>query len=247
MNLRANTGSVKTEIAVTGSAADNLANHLKKAILEGQVAVGDSLPPERELMSQFGVSRSTVREALRMLDARGLIEVRRGRTGGSYISNPPPELVVQSLDMFIKGHELRLMDLVLAREAIECAAAAQAAVCRTDEQLETLRQCCVACEETLPDVRAFVEANLAWHVALVQSSTNPLFITFMASIASAMHAATDSAEFDLKIRKTVVGVHWQIYLAIRDRDPEAARRRMLRHLSAYGEKVKSIDFDRKDA
>lgn len=225
------------------SAASTLAAELRQSILGGDIAVGNSLPSERELMSRFEVSRSTVREALRILSGHGLIEVRRGRMGGSYVCNPPTELVVQSLDMFIKGHDIRLVDLVLAREAIECAAAAQAAVSRTEEQLEELRQHCVACEEALHDVAAFVQANLDWHLAMVRTSNNPLFMAFMTSITPAIHTATDRTEFDLRIRKAVVGVHWQIFLAIHDRDPEAARRRMQRHLLAYGDKLKSIDFE----
>lgn len=233
----------RVNTAATGSAADKLADHLRQAILEGKFEIGDSLPSERELMSRFGVSRSTVREALRMLDAQGLIEVRRGRTGGSYISDPPPELVVQSLDLFIRGQSIRLADLLYAREAIECAAASQAAACRSEEGLERLRLASEACAETIGDAPAFVQANVDWHIALVEASGNPLFIAFMKSIAPAVHTATDFDEFDLRIRKIVVGVHWQIFLAIRDGDAEAAGRRMMRHLSAYGDVMKKIEAD----
>jgi GntR family transcriptional repressor for pyruvate dehydrogenase complex len=222
-----------------GSAADMIARYLRKAIVTGTFNVGDPLPKERELMENFSVSRSTIREALRMLDAQGLVEVRRGRHGGSYVSNPPSHFLIQSLDLFIKGQEASLLDLVLAREAIECAAAAQAAVLRTPEQLEELRLRSVACSEALNDVPAFVKANLDWHQALVEASNNPLFIAFMSSIWSAIRTATDREEFDLRIRKMVVGIHWHIYLAIEQRDPDAARRRMIRHLSAYGDVLKS--------
>jgi GntR family transcriptional regulator, transcriptional repressor for pyruvate dehydrogenase complex len=241
MNEQIKSAHAATEHSVAGSGANNLAAHLKQSILDGQHSVGESLPSERELMAQFGVSRSTVREALRMLGAQGLVEVKRGRTGGSYVSNPPPELVVQSLTSYIKGHDIRMSDLVVAREAIECAAAAQAAIRRTEEQLDTLRQCCEACEEALPNGPAFVQANVDWHLAIVEASNNRLFVTFMRSISSAIHAATDLREFDLSIRKVVVDVHWQIFKAIQRGDPEAARRRMLRHLSAYGEALTSFD------
>lgn len=174
-----------------------------------------------------------------MLEGQGLLEVRRGRNGGSYVSNPSSHFFVQSLDLFIKGQEASLIDLLLAREAIECAAAGQAAVMHTPEQLENLRQRSVDCSEALNDVTAFVQANLEWHQALVEASNNPLFIAFMASIWPAIRTATEREEFDLRIRKIVVGIHWHIFLAVEKRDPEAARRRMTRHLSAYGDVLKS--------
>jgi len=181
------TNAVREGLTVpSGSIADNVAAILKQSIVDGELAVGRSLPSERELMIRYQVSRASVREALRVLGAQGLIEVRRGRKGGSFISNPPPELVVQSLSMFIKGQDIRFLDLVFAREAIEPAAAAQAALCRTEDQVDHLRQYCVACEETRHNVPAFVEANLGWHLAVAAASNNPLFVTFLSSISSAM-------------------------------------------------------------
>jgi GntR family transcriptional regulator, transcriptional repressor for pyruvate dehydrogenase complex len=224
--------------SVTGT----LARTLRDAIASGEFALGSSLPSERELMIRYGVSRATVREALRILSAEELIEVKRGRSGGSFISSPTSHSVVRSLNQFIKGQDIRFIDLVFVREAIEPAAAAQAAMTRTDAALEALRLMCVACEESLGDIERFVEANVKWHHALAQASGNALFIAFLTSISHAMHAATDMEEFDLRIRKAVVGVHWQIYEAIRVGDAEAARRRTLRHLAAYSEKLSSIDL-----
>jgi GntR family transcriptional regulator, transcriptional repressor for pyruvate dehydrogenase complex len=226
----------------SGSAADRLAAHLQDAIVRGDFAVGSSLPSERELMSRFKVSRTTVREALRGLGAQGLVEVRRGRSGGSYVSNQMSKSLARSLDLFIKGQDIRFIDLVFARLAIEPAAAAQAALSRTDEQIEELRLCCVECESRFDDIDAFVEANLRWHKAVARASNNPLFAMFLASISSALHAATDLEVFDVKARKAVVGVHWQIYEAIRQGDPDAARRRMERHLAAYGQTLSSTDL-----
>ena len=224
------------------SVANTLARKLNEAIASGEFTVGSSLPSERELMIKHQVSRATVREALRVLSAQDLIQVKRGRSGGSFISNPSSGSVVRSLNQFIKGQDIRFIDLVFAREAIEPAAAAQAAISRTDEKLEALRLMCVACEQNFDDADRFVEANLKWHLAMAEASGNPLFVTFLTSIYTALHAATDLEEFDLRIRKAVVGVHWQIYEAIRVGDPDAARRRMIRHLTAYSQQLSAIDL-----
>lgn len=220
--------------------ASMLARRLQDAISAGEFAVGMSLPSERDLMQRYQVSRATVREALRNLRAQNMIEVRRGRSGGSFISEPSSTSLVQTLDRFIAGQDFRYVDLVAAREAIEPAAAAQAAQGRTDEALAYLRDCCLECENTVYDQERFVEANLKWHLALATASGNPLFIAFLTSLSTAMHTATAFEEFDLRVRKAVVGVHWQIFDAIRLGDVEAARRRTARHLNAYEEKLEAI-------
>jgi GntR family transcriptional repressor for pyruvate dehydrogenase complex len=219
-----------------------LAEKLQGGIDSGDYAIGSSLPSERELMLRHRVSRTTVREALRMLGAQGLLEVRRGRSGGSFVSMPTANSVQRSLELFIKGQSIRFIDLVFARHAIEPAAAAQAAFSRSEEQLQEIERICADCERVVGDIAAFVTANLAWHRAVVRASNNPLFITFLASISDAMQAATDLDVFDLKARKAVVAVHWQIFDAIRLRNQAAARRRMERHLCAYSETLSSADL-----
>lgn len=224
------------------SVADGLATKLQLAIVKGQFEVGSSLPSERELITEHQVSRTTVREALRMLSARGLIEVKRGRKGGSFITRPSQATIVQSLNLFIRGQDIRYVDLLFVREAIEPVAAAQAAVSRTDEQLEMLRHLCQECERTFSNVSAFVQTNVRWHLTVAEASNNPLFIAFLSALSSALHASTDLEEFDVRTRKTVVGVHWQIFEAIRAKDAIAAQRRMLRHLKAYGERLTTIEL-----
>jgi len=238
--------SVSREAHMESSTVANiLSRKLHESISRGDFAVGSSLPSERDLMAQYRVSRATVREALRALRAHDMIEVKRGRSGGSFISSPGSHTVIRSLNQFIGGQNFRFIDLVAAREAIEPAAAAQAALSRTEEKLDALRICSEECERNLDDIDRFVEANLKWHLALAEASDNPLFIAFLTSLASAMHAATAFEEFDIRTRMVVVGVHWQIYNAIRDKDPEAARRRTLRHLTAYGEVLKSLSEEAK--
>lgn len=226
-----------------GTVSHILARRLHDAISRKEFAVGSSLPSERELMAEYRVSRATVREALRVLRAQDLIQVKRGRGGGSFISSPSSDSVVRSLNRFIRGQDFRFIDLVAARQAIEPAAASQAALCRTEDQLEALKRECQECERSLQDTDRFVEANLKWHLVLAEASNNPLFIAFLTSISTAMHEATAFEEFDIRTRMAVVGVHWQIYNAIRLRDPDAARRRTARHLSAYSEQLATIIKD----
>lgn len=235
-------GSLHREARLSASTVSNtLADRLRSLILSGDLPVGSTLGSERQLMADYDCSRSGVREALRALRGQGLLEVRRGRSGGWFISNPSADPIVDSLDRLIGGQAFRWVDLVNAREAIEAAAAVQAAQQRDIEKIERLREVNEECEQSIHDMTAFVDANLRWHLALADASGNPLFVAFLTSISRAMHRATELEEFDASVRKAVVGIHWQIYNAIRDGDPDAARRRTLRHLGAYRSKLSSLE------
>lgn len=212
-----------------------LAEVLEEKIVQGGMSIGESLPAERDLMVLHKVSRATVREALRILGAKGLIEVRRGRRGGSYIQAPNGEAVSRSLDLFIQGHDIRFSDLLAVREAIEPVAAAQAARQRTDEDIAALYDNLDKTDQTVADIRRFSQLNIEWHTAVVRASHNPLFLSFMTSISSALYLATERSEFDPQIRSIVARSHRRITDAIAQGDADAARRRMTRHVTAYGE------------
>jgi GntR family transcriptional regulator, transcriptional repressor for pyruvate dehydrogenase complex len=222
-----------TTMAKPASAADMLARRIQDAIAQGEFTLGSPLPSERELMTSFRLSRTTVREALRALGAQGLIEVKRGRNGGSFISSPTSQSITRSLNDFIKGQNIRSGDLIFAREALEPTIAAQAAILRTEADLEVLRLRCVECEGSFGEVTLFAEANVKWHLAVAEASGNPLFIAFLTSILANLHTAEACEECDTKTRKKLIGGGWQIFDAIRLGDPDAAYRRMARHFSIY--------------
>ncbi|WP_449415860.1 FadR/GntR family transcriptional regulator [Ochrobactrum teleogrylli] len=214
-----------------------LAQQLQSLIMSGSLEVGEPLPPERDLMVQYDVSRATVREALRMLGAKGLIEVRRGRHGGSYVRALSSDMVTNSLDLFIQGHAIRFVDLLAVREGIEPVAAAQAARYRTEEDITEIEKILDEADEVIGDIARFSELNLTWHLAIVRASHNPLFLSFMTSISSAIYAATSREEFNVDTRRIVSRSHRRISQAICAGDPAAAHRRMLRHVASYGEEL----------
>ncbi|SMF90025.1 DNA-binding transcriptional regulator, FadR family [Azospirillum oryzae] len=221
----------------SGKRSAELAEILQDKIVHGGLAVGESLPSERDLMVQYSVSRATVREALRILGAKGLIEVRRGRRGGSYISAPSSEAISRSLDLFIQGHEVRFSDLLAVREAIEPVAAAQAALYRTKDDIKEISRLLHESNRAINDLQLFSALNLEWHLAIVRASHNPLFLSFMTSIGSMLYSATERDEFDLVTRTVVARSHRRIYEAIAAGDAEAARRRMMRHVTSYSEQL----------
>ena len=120
---------------VVPKASDVLAAKLRELILSSGLAEGTPLPTERELVAQSGLSRTSVREALRVLETEGLVLTKAGRNGGSQVRRPGRESISRSFELFVRSHGVRFEALLEAREAIEPAAARLAAIHRTDDDL----------------------------------------------------------------------------------------------------------------
>jgi GntR family transcriptional repressor for pyruvate dehydrogenase complex len=217
-------------------AADVLADSLRQKVYRGELKVGAELPPERELAERAGVSRATVREALRLLERDGLLATKVGRNGGSEITRPTVDSVERSLRAFIHGRDIRLASILETRAAIEAPAARYAAIHRTEEDLDEIEHFQLAMETASRDGdwAAYVHANLDWHVRVVRASHNELLDAFMSAIAQPFLVASDVKEFDSsEIRSAGMQAHRSVMDAIRRRDTEAAFRRMNRHVDAY--------------
>ncbi|MBM3361103.1 MAG: FadR family transcriptional regulator [Betaproteobacteria bacterium] len=225
-------------------AADVLADNLREQILDGRLRVGAIFPNERDLAEQAGLSRASVREALRILEVEGLIATRTGRNGGSEVIRPSLQTIERSIGIFIRGQNIRLASVLEVREAIEPYAARLAALHRTDDDLEVLRECHRRLMTDLHDVAAFLRANLEWHVNLVHSAHNELLSAFVNAFAQTVYQATDLQEFSPPdIRATVARAHQVVMDAIEAGDADAAWRRMARHVGAYVGRVKSLGPD----
>ena len=172
-------------------ASDVLADRLRHQILEGELPAGEVLPPERMLAEQSGMSRTVVREALRILEIEGLIEIRPGRNGGSFVRVPDVGSIAHSLEIFVRGSRVRFNDVLEARDQLEPICAQLAAERRTKADLELLMEATMAVEEELKDVPGFLSANMTWHVVVAQISHNALLAAFMQAMSSAIRAATD--------------------------------------------------------
>ncbi len=216
-------------------ASDVLAEQVRSRIRSGELGTGQSLPTERDLVLQTGLSRASVREALRILEVEGLIETRAGRSGGSRVSRPAGRELSRHLDLFIWGRDVGLEELNEVREALETVAAEGAARRRTDADLAELQAKTAAVEtavDTLPD---YLAANLDWHLAVVRASHNDLLIGFMEVLSNAIHQETALDAFDSpQVRAATLKIHRSIFNAITAGDAEAARRRMARHVSEAG-------------
>lgn len=222
-------------------ASDVLAERLRAQILEGDLATGQALPPERVLAERSGMSRTVVREALRILEIEGLVEIRPGRNGGSVVRTPDVGSFARSLEIFIRGRMVRFGDVLEAREYVEPICAQLAAERRTDEDLEMLRQETATVEAAFGDLPAFLTENVKWHIAVAQISHNELLAAFMQAIATAVRAATDVENFNSpQTMDGTVRAHRRVVEAIAAHDGERAYRAMKRHVVTYTDMVKQV-------
>lgn len=210
-----------------------LADELRERILSGEYPEGTPLPPERELVVQTAMSRTTVREALRILEVQGLIRIKAGRSGGAFVQHPDEESVADSLELLIRGRRLRLASVHETREAIEPSCARLAAQHRLPADLRRLETAneAIANSESLED---FLEANVDWHVAVATASHNEILTGIMMALSRAIYTATHNEGFvNEEVRSITVRAHRSVTRAIKDRDADAAVRRMSRHVHAY--------------
>ncbi|QEC48359.1 FadR family transcriptional regulator [Baekduia soli] len=219
-------------------ASDVFAAELRGRILDGDLEPGVALPNERALAEAAGLSRTVVREALRILEIEGLVVTRPGRGGGTVVDRPDPQSLTRSVDIFIRGRGVRFRELLEAREQIEPACAELAARHRTDDDLRALDAATEAVRAVAAEVPAFLTANAAWHVTVARISHNELLASFMRALSDAVRAATDIADFNSdEVRAGALRAHDRVARAIRDGDGGAARAAMAHHVGAYREQV----------
>jgi GntR family transcriptional regulator, transcriptional repressor for pyruvate dehydrogenase complex len=222
-------------------ASDVLATDLRERILRGDFPEGTALPTERDMVLQTQMSRTTVREALRILQVQGLIRVKTGRSGGAFVQRPGGESVADSVSLLIRGRHIRMADLHETREAIEPVCAQLAAKYRTDADLDVLERANRDMGADGP-LQRFLRANVDWHLAVAEASHNELISGFMSALSRAIYTATDNQAFvDADVRQATIHAHRLITDAIRAQDADAANRRMKRHVRLYAEAVAAIE------
>jgi DNA-binding FadR family transcriptional regulator len=220
---------------------DVLADRLRQEILTDAYPPGASLPTERELVMATGLSRGSVREALRILETQGLVHTRAGRYGGTTVAQPTNDHLAGHINIYAKGRGLSLSSLVEVRMALEPMVAFLAAKRRTDEDLAKLRGIATRLDssvETHSD--EFLEQNVEWHDALAAASHNELLCAFATSVRGLMFEASRFEIFaSEEVRERVRHAHHKILEAIEKGDGDLARRRAEKDIQAYAALLKA--------
>jgi GntR family transcriptional repressor for pyruvate dehydrogenase complex len=209
--------------------ADKVADLLTRAVLSGQLVPGDRLPPERVLGERLGVSRTVVREAIRSLAAKGLVEVRSG--SGSVIARVGAASVTETVQLFIKGAAVDVDDIDEVREMLEVQVAGLAAERATDDDLRALRAALRGMATAVHDHREYAARYAEFHRCLAATTRNALYAVMLDSIGeTTMTLRRGMLSLRGESRATLHS-HERILECIVARDGEGARREMRLHLA----------------
>ena len=218
--------------------AEEISERILTLIKEKELHPGDRLPPERELANMLGVSRPSLREALRALAIMNIIEMRQG--DGTYISALEPEQLFEHLEFVFHLDKSTLHQLFEARKVLEVGCVALAAARIDDEALADLARIVAHSEESVDDAEAFLQADVELHETIIRATGNPMLARFMGSISQMGMASRRVTGGSARVRQASIEDHKAILAALEARDPDAARAAMLHHLDNV---EKSLDFD----
>ncbi len=213
---------------------EQIVHQIEESIVKGVLKAGDQLPAERELAQRFGVSRTAVREAVKALREKGLVEAYSGR--GTFITDGTTQAVRQSLDLMAKiGQPEGSTHLAEVRAILEPEIAALAAVRVQESELATMREAVAVMDKSGHDPEAYIEADLDFHLALAEGAGNPLILSLLDSIVGLLR------EQRLRIFRVSGGPergqihHKRILDAVERRDSTRARDAMRAHLDQVRE------------
>ena len=207
-----------------------VAEQLRGLILTGELAPGARLPTEPELSAMFGVSRSTVREALRVLSSQHLVVTTRGASGGTSVASPEPEdignFLEASFGLMSGVHAVTVDQFLELRELIEVPAARLAAMHRTDAHLASLRQCTQHTAEN-PDGDGPAQSRASFHRVILEAAGNPLLSVVARPVIGVLRGhflrETASPQFWRRMAEEHVEIHGLVEAGDADGAAEAMR------------------------
>ena len=215
--------------------ADQIIERLAEMIAVGDLKPGDKLPSEPELMKQFGVGRSSVREAIGALSLIGLVTVRPGQ--GTHVVAPSEESSTKPIGLMLSIGKDKIRELIEARIELEQIIVRLAAKNATTEDIEEIKRHHKILKPPLTIGRKAIWADLAFHAAMAKSSHNSVLVRFLSELRQPMrHWMEQKAKHDWGYEK-VYEQHNAIVEAIEARDGDRAQAALREHLESTGEKL----------
>lgn len=216
----------------------DIVEQIQTAILDGNMRPGERLPPERELVEVFKTSRPTLREALRILEQKGLIEIKLGVRGGAYVRTPNSELIAENLGMLIRTQSVSLEHLAEFREGIEGTVAGLAAERATLPDIGILKKLLAEAkhhyDRGIEGWHEFIKMDEKVHLEIANIAGNALYSFVLHSIHLNIHRYFSKY---LKPGKNEMEENYQdlveIVAAIEKRDSESATRLVRDHVNRF--------------
>ncbi len=234
------------ECVKTNKVSQDVINQIRKAIFNGVLKPGDKLPSDKELMDNFGVSKGSLREALRSLEVLGLLEIRKGALGGAFVTAVETEKAKEGFSNFLLFQDLSLENLFDVRLILESKIAEQAASVITDDDLQRL-------ERNLQETRDALQNNLplnyrgkevSFHLIIANATQNPLLIFLLDFVEDLLLDAKAILNPDRDFSKRVLAAHERIYKALAARNASQARDAIIRDIQEVEEDLLKIQKER---
>jgi GntR family transcriptional regulator, transcriptional repressor for pyruvate dehydrogenase complex len=215
-------------------AVEQVVRRIGEAIGAGLLAPGERLPGQVELAETLGVARMTLRQALAVLEDAGLLEIRRGRTGGAFVAADPPPPALDPPT----AEQLRV--LTDWRRAVSGEAAALAAARRTARELALLREVAGAVEAAAGEAAAFRRADARFHVLVAELARSPRLVAAEANLQVELGEVLAITPGPARARRVSQAGHAPIVAAIDAGDSDAARAATIRHVEATHDWVRGL-------
>ena len=218
--------------------SDKIIAQIRDAILSGQLKPGDKLASEKELMGQFEVSKATMREALRVLEVLGLIEVRKGIAGGAFVAKVGMKTTIHSLINFIHFQPVSIREITMLRYLIEPSVAQVAASRITDEDVQNLKE---IIGEKIEPAGPELSKEIGFHRYVARMAGNTLLTLIIDFIDNLLEDIKGRLNLGTEFYKEVREAHQIILECFIQRDPLAAGIAMSNDLLWVGEELCKVD------
>lgn len=219
--------------------AEQVQEQIYQYILDTPIDIGAKLPNEFELGDKFGVGRSTIREAVKLLISRGILEVRRG-SGTYVVSTTPVDLDPLGLRA-VEDKMALALDLVNVRIILEPGIAEMAALNATEQDVEKLRSLCDSVEQKIVRGDSYIEDDIAFHTCVAECSKNMVVEQLIPIIDTAVLMFVNVTH--KKLTDETVMTHRAVTEAIAERDPIGARTAMMMHMTFNRNMIKQLMKD----
>ena len=218
--------------------SDEVAKQIKALISEGKLKPGDRLPPERELIKQFGISRPSLREALNSLVTMGFLEVKQAKR--TYVKSVASERMQDPLSLLIQTDTQKIHDLIEVRKAMEAGGAYYAAQRASEEDIERLEKILKEMKQAIEKGQPLEKEDADFHLAIAQATHNIIQIHLMSTIYDLLRESVAKIFTNHVKTKKLYQQHYRIFCAIKKHSPEKARESTLEHLDYVDSEVRTF-------
>jgi GntR family transcriptional repressor for pyruvate dehydrogenase complex len=234
-------GDLLTRVSI-GRISEVIVEQVRLLIRQGQLSAGDRLPSERELCERFGVSRVTVREALRVLEANGLVEIRVGARGGAFVTAPSSRLVGEGISDLITLASLTAVVVTEARMVFELGIVPLVCERATQEDIAALYGICDRSSAALEGDEYPLELSAEWHTRYAQSAHNRAVAMLVESLHGPLIMSLERAREAAPLHgRRGVDEHRSLVDAIAERNVRRATELMSTHLARTADRLAQTD------